>query len=102
QMILASSPTKGLWLTLKTFEQVRKVFPEYELHIATYSIWDKSQALPDNVYFMGSLPQGKLMQKMRESFCMFYPQSVRCETFGLVYAEPNAVGTPVLADAFWA
>lgn len=102
QMILASSPTKGLWLTLKAFEAIRKVFPEYQLKIATYSVWDKNQKLPENVHFMGSLPHRELVQHIRESFCMFYPQSVRCETFGLVYAEANAVGTPVLAHDFGA
>ncbi len=42
------------------------------------------------------------MQHIRESLCVFYPQTQRCETFGLVYAESNAVGTPVLAHDFGA
>jgi glycosyltransferase involved in cell wall biosynthesis len=33
---------------------------------------------------------------MRSALCVFYPNFVLPETFGLVFAEANAVGTPVL------
>jgi len=101
QMILASAPNKGLALNLKAFEQINQVFPEYELLIATYAKWNDSE-LPRNVRFLGSLPQHELFKKIRESFCMFYPQYQNKETFGLVYAETNAIGTPVLAHDFGA
>lgn len=101
QMILASTPSKGLALNLQAFEKINRVFPEYELHIATYAKWNNS-ALPRNVKFLGSLPQHELFKKIRESFCMFYPQYQNRETFGLVYAEANALGTPVIAHDFGA
>ena len=55
QMILASTPYKGLPITLKLFEQVQEKFPEYKLLIATYSKWDKDIKLPKHVEFIGSL-----------------------------------------------
>jgi glycosyltransferase involved in cell wall biosynthesis len=43
-----------------------------------------------------------VLRYVRESLCVFYPQTVHAETFGLVFAEANAVGTPVLAHDFGA
>lgn len=100
QLFLASTPHKGLAMTLELFTHLRKYYPEYRLLIATYAEWDKNIALPDNVEFLGSLAHAEVIQKMRESFCVFYPQYKGNETFGLVYAESNAVGTPVLAHDF--
>lgn len=102
KMILASSPYKGLQQNLAAFEKILTVFPEYHLCIATYAPWDQQQKLPRNTTFLGSIPQQQLMQHIRESFCMFYPQYQRVETFGLVYAEANALGTPVIAHDFGA
>jgi len=102
KMILASSPYKGLDQNLTAFAEVVEIFPEYHLVIATYAPWDTKQKLPNNVTFLGSIPQQQLNKHIRESFCMFYPQYKRMETFGLVYAEANALGTPVLAHDFGA
>lgn len=102
QMILASSPYKGINENLKMFQHVLKYFPDYKLNIATYADWNQKIKLPEQVTFLGSLSHSNLIQHIRESFCVFYPQPVRCETFGLVYAESNAVGTPVLGHDFGA
>jgi len=101
QMILASSPDRGLNLNLETFEKINQIFPEYELLIATYAKWNDHE-LPSNVRFLGSLPQHELFKKIRESFCVLYTQYHAMESFGLIYAESNAVGTPVLAHDFGA
>jgi glycosyltransferase involved in cell wall biosynthesis len=37
------------------------------------------------------------MEEVGTSLCLFYPNITFPETFGLVYAESNAKGTPVLA-----
>lgn len=102
QMILASSPYKGIKESLALFTHVLNHFPEYELLIATYADWDSNIKLPKQAKFLGSLSHAQVIQHFRESFCVFYPQPIRCETFGLVYAEANAVGTPVLAHHFGA
>lgn len=101
QMMVTSTPYKGLALILEMFENVRRYFPEYELRIATYAPWS-AHHLPKRAYFLGSLSHPELMRELRQSFCVFYPQYKRCETFGLIYAEANAVGTPVLAHDFGA
>jgi glycosyltransferase involved in cell wall biosynthesis len=41
-----------------------------------------------------------LFRHVREALCVFYPQNALSETFGMVFAESNAVGTPVLAHDF--
>ncbi|MCB1585949.1 MAG: glycosyltransferase, partial [Xanthomonadales bacterium] len=50
-----------------------------------------------NIIVLGSLPYPQMMQHVAESLCIFYPQNSFAETFGLIYAEANALGTPVLA-----
>ena len=102
QMIFTSSSYKGLIPTLKLFAMVREQFPEYELLIISPNDLDKDIILPKQARSVGPLPPHQLIQHIRESFCVFYPQTERVETFGLVYAEANAVGTPVLAHDFGA
>ena len=45
----------------------------------------------------GSLPGAELHAHVASALCVFYPQRGFEETFGLVFAEANALGTPVLA-----
>lgn len=97
QLIFTSSPQKGLVTTLKIFEQLRYYFSEYYLLIANPGYSNLNIKLPANAQLLGILPHHKVIQHLRESFCVFYPQQIKVETFGLVYAEANAVGTPVLA-----
>lgn len=101
QLLFTSSPYKGLPETLKAFHLLRKHFPHYELCVT--SPLDTSQHdMSQHVRYLNDLPHHELIQQLRQSFCVFYPQTQRIETFGLVYAEANAVGTPVLAHDFGA
>ncbi len=93
---------KGIPQTVQLFKKIRATFPSYHLVIASYSKWDDTLPLPDQVTFLGSLSQSALTKQMRESFCIFHPQTQVPETFGLIYTESNAVGTPVLAHDFGA
>jgi glycosyltransferase involved in cell wall biosynthesis len=97
KLLFMSSPQKGLPYTLKHFEQLRQHFPEYQLFVSNPGYNHTTIALPEQVHFLGTLAHHQVIQHLRESFCVFYPQPERLETFGLVYAEANAVGTPVLA-----
>jgi glycosyltransferase involved in cell wall biosynthesis len=56
-----------------------------------------SPDLPDGVVPLGPLPHRAVLRHVREAFAVFYPQARFEETFGPVFAEANAVGTPVLA-----
>lgn len=102
KLIFLSSPQKGLTQTLQLFQCILKKFPDYELHIANPGYREMEITALPQVNILGKLPHHAVMQHVRESFCVFYPQSIRVETFGLIYAEANAVGTPVLAHQFGA
>lgn len=102
QLIFTSSFYKGLKQTLKIFTLLHQHFPDYELLIISPDKLDNSITLPEKAHFLGPLPPHLLTQYIRRSFCVFYPQTERVETFGLVYAEANALGTPVLAHDFGA
>lgn len=97
QMLFLSSPHKGLAQVLKIFDYLRRFYPEYRLFVCNPGNWNDQIYIPENVTVLGSIPHPQVIEYLRRSFCVFYPQTKRMETFGLIYAEANAVGTPVLA-----
>jgi glycosyltransferase involved in cell wall biosynthesis len=48
------------------------------------------------VELLGALPQQRIHAEVRSALCTFAPNFVIPETFGLVFAESHALGTPVL------
>lgn len=98
KLVFLSSPHKGLDAVLGAFARVRAVRPTARLLVADPGYWTGERpALPDGVVRLGPLPHHAVMRHVREAFCVFYPQASFAETFGLVFAEANAVGTPVIA-----
>lgn len=97
RLLFASSPHKGLAEVFGQFSALRRRVPELTLAVADpgYLRWD-SGPVPNGVTFLGSLSHPALIRQMRRALCLFYPQTSFAETFGLVLAEANAVGTPVL------
>jgi glycosyltransferase involved in cell wall biosynthesis len=49
------------------------------------------------VQWLGTLTPAQTLEQAASALCVFMPNFVLPETFGLVFAEANAVGTPVLA-----
>ena len=98
RLLFASSPHKGLAEVFSQFATLRRDIPELTLAVADpgYLRWDTGP-VPEGVVFLGSLSHRALIRQMRRALCLFYPQTTFAETFGLVLAEANAVGTPVLA-----
>ncbi len=98
RLLFASSPHKGLREVFARFDTLRRTMPELVLAVADpgYLRWNTGPA-PDNVVPLGALSHAALIRQMRRSLCLFYPQTTFAETFGLVMAEANAVGMPVLA-----
>lgn len=98
KLLFFSSPNKGLEQVIATFKQVQKFMPELCLYIANpgYKAEAKRQA-ESNIIYLGSLPHAQMMQHVRESLCVFYPQQSFAETFGLIYAEAHAHGTAIIA-----
>ncbi|MFZ3582751.1 glycosyltransferase [Loktanella sp. DJP18] len=98
RLLFASSPHKGLSQVFARFRAARAAIPTLTLAVADpgYLAWDTGP-VPDGVTFLGALPHGALIAQMRRALCLFYPQTHFSETFGLVMAETQAVGLPVLA-----
>lgn len=99
QLIFFSSPHKGLEQVLIAFKALRTLDPDFKLLIANPGYYpDYGKELENVIYLKApATDHANLMQLVGESLCTFYPQTVFEETFGLVYAESNAMGTPVLA-----
>ncbi len=98
KLLFFSSPNKGLKQVVKSFNAINKKIPDLRLYIANPGYKDdKSIELNKNIIVLGSLPHQQMMQHVAESLCVFYPQDSFAETFGLIYAEANALGTLVLA-----
>ena len=109
QLIYLSTANKGLAQVLRTFAQVRERLPELRLLVAgtdpdvLRSLTDLNQHLDQpGVEILGRLPRPELYAHLQRSLCVFYPQDQHAETFGLIFAEAHALGTPVLAHDFGA
>ena len=96
-LLFASSPHKGLDQVAAAFAVLRQTIPSLRLELADpgYLGWDNG-IMPDGVVVLGTLTHAQVIAKMRRALCIFYPQTRFAETFGLVLAEANAVGCPVL------
>ena len=107
KLFFFSTPNKGLKEVLQHFKALLKRAPNYRLYIAgstteqlnDYDL-DRELLHSESVTILGRIPKAEIITHLRDSFCVFYPQHVHPETFGLVYIEANCVGTPVLAHSF--
>lgn len=99
KLVFLSSPHKGLKQVLGMFKFVNRTYPKYKLYIANPGYYDLNLEEQPNVEVLGKLPHDEVMRHLRESAFLFYPNTDyrTRETFGLVLAEANAVGTPVIA-----
>ena len=102
QLVFFSSPNKGLAFALDAFGALRRALPD--LHLVVGNPGYKSGAVPalDGVEFLGAQPQPVIHSQVRRALCTFQPNFLIPETFGLVYAESHALGTPVLTHDFGA
>ena len=105
KLVFFSSPHKGLEQVIARFDAAYREMPALRLHVADpgyFKRFDAKLLEHPGIVRHGSLPHTQVLDHVREALCVFYPQTRRPETFGLVYAEANAVGTPVLAHDFGA
>lgn len=102
QLCFISSPHKGLDNALAIFSYLRKLNPEFTLHVTNPGYYKNALKEQDGVVFHGSVSHSEVIALLRKSLCLFYPNTVFPETFGKVMAESNAVGTPVIAHQFGA
>lgn len=98
KLVFFSSPHKGIERTLEVFDNFKN-FPELKdckLYVANPGYYNPKINYPDRVVDLGKLPHPEVIKHVREALCVFHLNSVFPETFGLVYAEANAVGTPFI------
>jgi len=97
KLLFLSAPNKGLDQVLKTFQQINRHLKDLQLYIANPGYRNDQLTDIPNVHYLGALPAEQVKQHIASSLCVFYPQDTFAETFGLIYAEANALGTPVMA-----
>lgn len=96
KLVFFSSPNKGLAYTLDAFQGLRRQLPSLRLCVGNPGYKARGFGSPAGVVWLGALPHHRILEEVASALCVFYPNFVLPETFGLVLAESNAVGTPVL------
>jgi glycosyltransferase involved in cell wall biosynthesis len=99
KLVFFSSPHKGLAYALDAFGVLRKRMPDLRLCVGNPGYKPLRKRDVEGVEWLGALPHHQMLAEARTALCVFYPNFVVPETFGLVLAEANAVGTPVLTHA---
>jgi glycosyltransferase involved in cell wall biosynthesis len=96
KLVFFSSPNKGLAFTLDAFRALRRRMPDLRLQVGNPGYKIRKSSNIDGVEYLGPQPQERIHAEVRTALCTFFPNFVLPETFGLVFAESKAVGTPVL------
>ena len=96
KLVFFSSPNKGLKFTLDAFRAMRRKMPDLRLVVGNPGYKIRKSVLIDGVEYLGPQPHARMLAEVRTALCTFIPNFVIPETFGLVFAESNAIGTPVL------
>lgn len=99
KLTFLSSPHKGLEQVLDIFSMLKRRCGDFRLCVANPGYLNWRVPRTDGVIMLGKLRHDQVVSHLRDSLCLFYPQTLFEETFGLVFAEANAVGTPVIAHA---
>lgn len=102
-----SSPHKGLDQVLSLFGKINeerntKGLPSFELVIGNPGYLPGGIPIDPNAPFLGELSHPRVLEELSRCEVLFYPQSVFPETMGIVLAEANAMGVPVLCHDFGA
>lgn len=96
KLVFFSSPHKGLDYALHLFGHLRRRNRALRLFVANPGYRSAALAAQAGVVNLGAVPHHDIVAHLRTALCVFYPNYVYAETFGLVLAESNAVGTPVM------
>ncbi len=99
KLVFFSSPNKGLAYALDVFRALRRRMPELTLTVGNPAYKAGRVVDSGGVHYLGPQPQARIHEKVRSALCTFAPNFVLPETFGLVFAESKALGTPVLTHA---
>lgn len=102
KLVYFSSPHKGLDQTIEVVKHLRQYVDErFRLYIANpgyLSLPNLDGAIErGDIEVLGPLTHNRVIDEVRTALCVLHVNLVFPETFGLVHAEANAVGTPFLA-----
>ena len=97
KLVFLSSPNKGLRYALIAFQAIRRALPSLRFCVANPGYRADARMELPGVQWLGTLTPAQTMEQAASALCVFMPNFLLPETFGLVFAEANAVGTPVLA-----
>jgi glycosyltransferase involved in cell wall biosynthesis len=100
--VFFSSPHKGLELTLKQWEHIRRALPKATLHIANPGYYERGIAEQAGVCIAGKLAHPDVIRLVRGAAAVLHLNPDYPESFGIVHAEANAIGTPVLTSGIGA
>jgi glycosyltransferase involved in cell wall biosynthesis len=99
KLIYFSRPDGRLDQILRAFAYVRaNISKDLRLLIGNPGYLIREIPRMPGVEQLGVLPHAEILGHVRTSLCAFYPNTRVPEAFGLVFAESNAVGTPVLTQ----
>jgi glycosyltransferase involved in cell wall biosynthesis len=96
KLVFFSSPNKGLDLALDAFRYLRRTWPSLRLCVGNPGYKSARRSSMRGVEWLGALAHSEMLRAARDAFAVFHPNFVIPETFGLVLAEANALGVPVL------
>jgi glycosyltransferase involved in cell wall biosynthesis len=111
-LVWTSNPDRGLALACRIFQEIRKRWPDLELHVygraAVYG-WDASQEAPfmplpehqEHVFIHEPLNKAGLAKVLREAWAWYYP-TYWPETYCIAALEAQAAGTPVISVPYGA
>lgn len=100
KLLFFSSPHKGLEYTLKVFSYFKNVaeLANMRLHVANPGYFEDAKLdTSQSIVNLGPMKHSDVVNQLRSAFAVLHLNNVYPETFGLVYAEANAVGTPFIA-----
>lgn len=100
KLIFTSTYIKGLKTTLESFKKItdNSVLKDMKLYLANPGYLPELDTKEyKNVISLGSLKPSELYKEVASSLCLFTTNRTFPETFGLVFAEANALGTPFIA-----
>jgi glycosyltransferase involved in cell wall biosynthesis len=100
KLVWLASPHKGLARAYELFKHLLRFNPDFRLYVTNpgymESQYTQDKEIKDKTVVLGTIPHPEAISHLRNSLCLFYPNTVFPETFGKIMAEANMVGTPVL------
>jgi len=103
KLVYFSSPHKGLKQTFEVFSVVKEKNLDFRRNVANPGYLPSVDLSGhDGVCDLGPLNHRAVVSHVSDALCVLHINLVFPETFGLVHAEANAVGTPFLSSGLGA